>query len=339
MHQTDIDLTVIMPVYNVEQYLPACIDSIINQTACRIEIIAIDDCSTDSSLEILKRYQQDYDKDSNISFTIIASKTNKGPGVARNKAIKKAKGRYTCFVDSDDLVKPDVLESLIKTAQSNQSDIVIFPYHLWRDSTQSESGMFPNDEEIISNILKGQKLKNITLSDAPRLLVMNNYPWNKLYLTRFLHENKIKFSDVRLNEDIYIHWQSLLLSTRITVVDEVAYTHRLFQTGNQVTNCFDERRFELFTVLKEVDTLIHDNPHFLKEFYAYFLLFKIEIFRWARDRMPKELLIPFNERVENSMRLFSKKDYLLGASEMPNVYSEMLKIKLKIHPGFASSFL
>jgi len=340
MSLTGVDISVIMPVFNVEQYLPACLDSIIEQKGCQIEVIAVDDCSTDNSLSILKRYQKEYEASDKITFTIIALKQNKGPGVARNKAIKKAQGTYTFFVDSDDFVKPSTFEALIKTAKENLAEIVIFPYTLWRDTTHSEGEMFPNDKEILENSLKGQAQRNIILQDVPRLLVMNNYPWNKLYQTRFLHEKNIRFSDVRLNEDIYIHWQSLLLAEKITVADHVAYTHRLFQSGQQqVTNCFDERRFDLFTVLTEVDTLIHDNPKLMKDFYPYFLLFKIEILRWARDRMPDDLLEPFNQKVENSMDLFSRKDYLLGANIMPNVYAEMLKIKLKIHPGFASSFL
>jgi glycosyltransferase involved in cell wall biosynthesis len=340
MSSTGVDISVIMPVFNVEQYLPECLDSVIEQGGCRIEIIAIDDCSTDKSLDVLYRYKKEHETSDNIQFTIIALKENKGPGVARNAAIKKARGAYTFFIDSDDIIKPNTFKTLIKTAKENLADIVIFPYTLWRDTTLSESGMFPNDKEILKTSLNGREYRNLQLKDAPRLLVMNNYPWNKLYSTPFLHDKNITFSDVRLNEDIYIHWQSLLFAEKITVFDQVIYTHRLFQSGQQqVTNCFDERRFDLFTVLMEVDALIHNHPRFMKEFYPYFLLFKIEILRWARDRMPEELLDTFNQKVENSMELFSRKDYLLGANAMPNVYSEMLKIKLKIHPGFASSFI
>ena len=111
-------VSVIIPVYNTERYLRRCLDSVCNQTLSDIEIICINDCSTDNSLDILKEYA---DKDKRIK--IINFKENKGAAVARNTGIDIVNGEYIGFIDSDDFVDSDFYEKLYNTASENNSDI------------------------------------------------------------------------------------------------------------------------------------------------------------------------------------------------------------------------
>ncbi len=328
------DLSVIIPVYNVESYLAACLDSIVEQESCTIEVIAVDDVSTDSSLSILKKYEKQYALNQRIDINIIVLKENSGPGYARNLAVKEAKGEYVFFADSDDLIVSGAFSKLLEIARSELSDVTIFPYSLWRDNTCEIGEMFSNDRDVLNQYMSGHKITTRSINDSQRLLVMSNYPWNKLYKTSFIKKNNIKFSIARMNEDILIHWESLILSNSITLVDEAFYIHRLFETGNQVTNCFDKTRFELFGVLSEVENFIRKDKVLMKKHYTFFLLFKLTVFRWAHSRMQEDLVKEFREKMVGSMQLFSRKDFLLGAHNMPNLYSEMLKIKLNIHPEF-----
>ena len=105
-------VSVIIPVYNSEKYLKRCLTSVLNQTLSNIEIICVNDCSTDSSLEILKNYD----------VKIIDLKENKGASFARNLGIKNAQGEFLAFIDSDDYIKEDFLEKLYK--QSFNKDVV-----------------------------------------------------------------------------------------------------------------------------------------------------------------------------------------------------------------------
>lgn len=114
-----IKISVIIPVYNVEEYLKECLDSVINQTLKEIEIICIDDCSTDSSYSILEEYAK---KDSRI--VLIKNKENMGVGYNRNIGIKEAKGEYIGFIDSDDYISEDYYENLYNTAKKYNSDVV-----------------------------------------------------------------------------------------------------------------------------------------------------------------------------------------------------------------------
>ena len=113
-------VSVIVPVYNDELYLSNCLESLINQSLKDIEIICINDGSSDNSLSILEDYS---DKDDRISYY---SQANKGPGAARNKGIEKAKGDYIAFVDADDWLDLNALEKLYNQSIKNDSDMVLF---------------------------------------------------------------------------------------------------------------------------------------------------------------------------------------------------------------------
>ena len=111
-------VSVIIPVFNTEKYLTKCLDSVCNQTLSDIEIICVDDCSTDNSLNILKEYAS---KDNRIK--LIEFKENKGAAVARNTGIIEAKGEYVGFIDSDDYVDLDFYEKLYNIGVCENADI------------------------------------------------------------------------------------------------------------------------------------------------------------------------------------------------------------------------
>ena len=125
-------VSIIIPVYNVEKYLKKCLDSVINQTLKDIEIICIDDGSTDSSYTILNEYAQ---KDNR--FVILKQKNN-GAGAARNKGIEIAKGEYLYFLDSDDFVDITLLEKAHTKIKENDCDICIFKNYFYNDNTKEK---------------------------------------------------------------------------------------------------------------------------------------------------------------------------------------------------------
>ena len=120
-----VKVSVIIPVYNVEDYLKECLDSVLSQTLKDIEVICVDDCSTDDSLKILQEYAN---KDDRIK--IIKNEKNSGQGFSRNEGIKKATGEYIGFVDSDDWVDKKGLELLVDYLSKNDIDLVMNPFHM-----------------------------------------------------------------------------------------------------------------------------------------------------------------------------------------------------------------
>ena len=124
LSEQEVKVSVIMPVYNACRYIRPAIDSILAQTLKEIELICIDDGSTDTSLDMIKIYQKG---DSRIR---ILTETNAGPGLARNNGFKRARGEYVAFLDADDFYEPDMLESLYNAAVEKDLDIAICKYDI-----------------------------------------------------------------------------------------------------------------------------------------------------------------------------------------------------------------
>ena len=144
-------ITVIIPIYNAELYLERCIDSIVNQSFKDIELICVNDGSTDNSEQIIKKYQ---DNHNNI---ILISKKNEGVSAARNIGLEKSNSDYIYFVDADDWLSPDCLESIYNAAISSQADIIYFNANIYKNICgSSDNCSFFN--RIFSRVLFKEKL-------------------------------------------------------------------------------------------------------------------------------------------------------------------------------------
>ena len=218
-----IKVSVIVPVYNVEDYLIECLTSIINQTLKEIEIICIDDCGTDNSINILKEYAK---KDDRIK--IISHKENKGLGPARNTGIKESKGEYISFIDSDDYISRDYLENLYNTIIKYDTDIVS-TINIKRVVGKAISLYSININKYLSIFQKIFKknhfegISNANIKDEKENT--KNYPfvvaWNKLYKKSFLLDNDLFFMDIKKGSEDEDFYQRLLLNS-----PSISYNHK-----------------------------------------------------------------------------------------------------------------
>ena len=188
-------ISVIVPVYNVASYLKQCLDSIINQSYDQLEIILINDGSTDDSLEICKEYQQ---LDSRIK---LINQENKGLSGARNTGIDIAKGQYILFVDSDDWIDLDTCKFLIENVKSTHADVVLFSYRKeFSNYTEEkfilENNLFFNESEsrkIHRRILGLFQYELARPENADSIVTA----WGKLYKATIIKDNKIYFTDCK----------------------------------------------------------------------------------------------------------------------------------------------
>lgn len=222
-------VSVIVPVYNTEKYLKNCIDSLLKQNFEDYEIIVINDLSPDNAEEIIKSYN-----DKKIVY--IKNKTNKGIGYNRNLGIKKAKGEYVCFIDSDDYVKEDFISKMYNYSKENNLDLCVCDY-------------VNVDEE-------GNKLKEFNLSDFcitnyeennKILCEINLAPWNKLYKKDMLVKNKIEFSETLKYEDLSFVALSIKNSKKIGKINEQLNYYTIH--NNSETTTRDKRVFDIFKQL------------------------------------------------------------------------------------------
>lgn len=271
-------VSVIIPVYNAGKYLRQCLDSVVNQSLREIEVICVDDGAADSSPEILADYAAG---DRRIQ---VITQENCGPGMARNRGLSAARGKYIIFLDADDWFARDMLSSLFDTAERNGADITICGTERFDDQTGKalDSGWMLKTEYLPGEAFAPEEI-------APHLFQFTyGQVWDKLYRRSFLREKALSFPDMRAAEDTAFVYQSLLLADRISVLPEVKIHYRVNVRGS-VSNSFmkyPEAPFKAFA-------LIYD---FLKESGLYqryersFLNWAMEYLTWQISNMPDQTL-------------------------------------------------
>lgn len=182
----DCLVSVIIPVYNMQDYLRRCLDSIINQTLKEIEIIIVNDGSTDSSKKICEEYCE---KDSRV---ILINKENGGVAAARNIGIQNAHAEYLMFLDSDDWVTPDFCESAYRAAVGNKADLVLFDFY----NVNSKKRTYPGRPTVEMGMLSKEQAMDYVFSG------IGSFAWNKLYKAELFDD--ICFPEGRSYEDIGI---------------------------------------------------------------------------------------------------------------------------------------
>ena len=220
IHQNSIDyepkVSVIIPVYNTEKYLRECLDSVVNQTLKEIEIICVDDGSTDSSLEILKEYAE---KDNR--FTIITQE-NLHAGVARNAGLAVARGEYVYFLDSDDYIKICFIEKMYTGACTDNLDLYICKRML----LDCEDNIISNDNNSLHIELLPQKVFAPTdIKDCIFQFSIIGVT-TKLYNLSFLKEHNIYYQNIKTTNDIYFNHLTLALARKIYYIDEALVVYR-----------------------------------------------------------------------------------------------------------------
>lgn len=224
MRQKCPKVSVIIPVYNTEKYLRECLDSVMNQTLKDIEVICVDDGSTDGSLAILREYEA---KDSRV---IVLSQENKGLSAARNAAMERAHGKYVDFVDSDDSILPDLLEKTVTLAEDQALDIVAFDNEIIFEREGLRKLSFCDMDEftpVETGTAYLKRAKNMHTLFIPG--------WSKLVRRGLLEENKICFPEGIIHEDelytllIYIH------AKRVTQIPKKLYRRRVREDSIMTT--------------------------------------------------------------------------------------------------------
>ena len=203
-----VKITVILPVYNVAEYLPRCLDSIDRQTCRSFRLIAVNDGATDNSPEILRDFAADH------PYVTIIDQENQGLSAARNTGLAAADTEYVSFIDSDDFVEPTFLEELLAACEEHDADIACcFPCYYYVDSGRKAphpfrcSGVFSRDE-ILRKLLQDTQVQS--------------YAWNKLYRRRLFTENDILYPKMAF-EDMSTTLRLFQKTKRVAVIDRSLY--------------------------------------------------------------------------------------------------------------------
>ena len=222
-----VKVSVIVPVYNAEKYLDACVSSLVNQSLRECEFIFIDDESSDSSLEMLKKYASEDDR-----ITVI-SQPHSNAGVARNRGLDIAKGEYLTFLDADDYFKEGALSDSYEFAKKNDTDIVIFGGVYCNNETGRES---PNTMCINEKFLSDKEVySSLELRDAI-FQVSANWVWNKLFRREMIEEKGIRFQDVGRSNDVCFAMCAMSCADSIGILRKELVAYRKGHGQNMQAN-------------------------------------------------------------------------------------------------------
>lgn len=278
-------ITIAIAVYNTEKYLKDCMDSVVNQTYRNLEILCINDYSTDKSLEILKEYAA---KDKRIK--IITNEKNSGLGVSRNVGIDAAHGEYILFIDSDDWLDLTTCEKLISKAKENDSDVVFFSAYMVNGDEKKKWKQFCD----VSYPLGLEDRKLLLKDTLPHV-------WSRLLKLEFITKHGIRFPDFRKSQDQRPHWMTCLLAKKVAFETEYLYYYRFHEA--QVIQCTDKRLMLVVDVYNDIEEYLkrekfyslYKKEFLQKKFEHYWDTFK-HIDAQFRPEFLKKVKISFSEK-------------------------------------------
>ena len=282
----DLDLTIVIPVYNSADLLRDTLNSVVALEGLAFDVLLIDDGSTDASLEVMREYERKF---ANVH---VFEQKNRGAGRARNAIIPLCTGRYTYFLDADDVVNANALRQAIMKADHDESDLLFVQYRIEYADEGRSRGMFNADAEV------WQQLPEVEETEAKRSLVAGliNYPWNRIIRTTLLHDANIFFGPTIVHNDVLYHWHSILAAQSISFLEVEVCTHRKFAQRAQVTNINDERRMAVLESLRGTHLRISDLRTYRGVAAERWQVFALHLLEWAEERIPEALKTTYRVR-------------------------------------------
>lgn len=265
----DVLVSVVIPVYNTEPYLRQCLESIRQQTLRKIEVICVDDGSTDRSCQIITEYTK-----SDSRFCLVRQE-NSGPGIARNNGLALVSGKYVIFLDSDDWYETDFLKSMYENITRNNADICICRADEYDNSSNRfYSGTWMLDTECIDgNTLFGPQ----AISDHIFQFTYG-WPWDKLYRTEFIQREELLFPPILNSEDLVFVFESLVAAENICILDKVCVHHRV-NRADSVSNTRERQPEAPFQAVEMIYRALKKRD-LLNQYQVSFLHWQVNFLIW-----------------------------------------------------------
>lgn len=310
-------VSIIVPVYNVEQYIEKCLNSLVSQTIDNYEIIIVVDGSKDGSINIVRKFYNEYPEIISYYET-----SNKGLSAARNYGIKKAKGEYIGFIDSDDYISEKMFEKMYNYAINNECDVVVCNYY---KVTEEETN------EMLLDISKTDRKEDIIIKAKP-------YAWNKIYKRELFEKCDIEFPEGLIFEDICTVYPLLMQAEKIGYVKEGLYYY-IYDRKDSIMNKKKRNDFAMLEVLNRLNTYCKEQELFLiynKLIYdinvrhIYYRMREVNKYKNTRKYNSKFIYESFKLLKNSFPRWRSESQY---AKEMNVIKKNMLCWQIKVLLG------
>lgn len=285
-----VEISVIIPIYNCEEFLDDSVGGILNQTFKDIEVICVDDGSTDGSLDRLNEFAQ---KDSRVH---VFHQENQGGGIARNFAMTKATGKYLYFMDADDIIYPEALDACYRLCEEKDLDFVLFK----AISYFEDLGKYEEHEYFtMSKLYECVGDEVFSFEDVGDLIVnFSVTPWGKLYNREFVMKSGAQFAHQLSFHDNKFFFEMLFHSKRILFLNETYYVRRIH--SNSLIGSRNRKFFNVFIAYDQIFDIFRKYNHF-EEYKRPLYNWKINIlyfrFRKIHEEYKQEFLDRFREEV------------------------------------------
>ena len=289
MNKKQSKVSIVIPVYNNEEYVIDCLNSIKEQTYKNLEIIVINDGSTDRTLDKLKEFKNVF---KNIKIVTIK---NQGQGYARNLGLTKTTGKYIMFIDSDDFIDKNTIEFSVEKIESENSDLVFFDWEYY----YSEERKFKY--KYYNNLFDNKKLEG---KECLKILDLSAYfTVNKLYRKSFLMENNIRYSEGHIYEDAEFWVKVAIKAKKISILHGPFYKVRLHDNSSTKTNYHDDTHMTGFLLSVEKSlNIIKESKYKSEDFVDLYKYFITKFFRYRKKRIPKKMHKDFTVKFLNLMK-------------------------------------
>lgn len=272
-------ISIIVPIYNVEDYLEQCLDSILSQPLRDLEVICVNDGSPDGCLAILKEYAQ-HDK-----RVVIIDQANQGASAARNNGLAAATGEYTLFVDPDDWLVIDSLPPLYEKASRTSADLIFFNYSSVNEKTGRRTAN--KNRAAVLRAHAGATFTPEYLAEA--VFDLSAPIWSILYKTDFIRKNKLRFSNLRLSEGFLFYLRAFFAAETVLCLEEKVYIHRVGMQSSATKN-IGKSFNDLFNAFYESEEFLKKN-HLYKRIQIAFLQSRINLIaNWVSRVGPRKHL-------------------------------------------------
>lgn len=285
-----VKVSIVIPIYNVERYLRQCLDSVVNQTLKEIEIICVDDGSTDSSPEIIAEYAA---RDSRIK---VITKANSGYGNSMNRGFDLASGEYIGIVESDDYADLNMFETLYKIATENQLDVVKSSYYFYFSKPKERN----EKQEIVSSVLSGKTIcPTISFKSKMEMVEFFNIKptiWSSIYRNAFIKENGIRFNETpgASYQDASFNFKVWCCAQRVQLLRD-AFLHYRQDNENSSVNS-KGKVFCVCDEYTEMQRFLDQHPHKKGQLEYIKNRIKYDSYMWNYERLAPKYKYIFIER-------------------------------------------
>ena len=286
------DLSVIIPMHNASATVTSVIESFLALDTATVEVIVVDDASTDSSIQRVRAIT-----DPRVVLIELAS--NHGAGIARNHGFARASGRYALFFDADDEIHPQSLTSAIGALDDSGASVVMLSYRYRRPASTSES-MNSYDQAVWARYVT-QPRRLARLDEVPQLLGFTNYPWNKIVRTDHYRRTGLRFGSTQVHNDVLGHWLTLVDADQILLLDQPLCTHVVREGGRNLTNRESRARLSLVDALDETYSELEARPARRRRYAHHYWDLVVRLTGWASERITPEVRDEFNLRVQEHL--------------------------------------